>query len=235
MYHDTYGCVDEEPPVIQLKHDPNNDKILRLRQGDTYTEYAVNIQDENAEEYLRSLKIAYSQPLPANKCFTKVGEFHVNYTVATPWTIPPYIRVSRRVIIDDIDECTIDVATYSKTCPELVPKCDPTAKCINTKGSYTCQCPKYTTGDGFIQGIIFTDSTSPHGYKGGQGCIDTTPPIVEVRGPNPKIFRVAKCTGITGIMKSSSPNTIGSSLSLDKPDLERAQQAYYSDDIKVRI
>ena len=83
--HKEYGCVDESPPLMSLNNDPNGDQILRLRQGDVYKEYAVNIQDENAEEYLRSLNIAYSRPVTQG-CLTKVGEFHVNYTIATPWT-----------------------------------------------------------------------------------------------------------------------------------------------------
>lgn len=249
MYHDTYGCVDEVPPVLRLKHDPNNDQTLHLKQGDTYTEYAVDIYDENAEEYLRSLKIAYSKPIPP-KCFTRMGEFHVNYTIATPWTVPPYLRIMRRVIINDINECTLDVQKYTAICPELVPKCDASATCINTIGSYKCQCPQYTSGDGFEKGLQFTDpAIIPEGYQGGQGCIDTTPPAIQIQGPNPKIFRVAECSGIAGIMNSNSNNRKGRSKTSnddavvlsnkydnneDKIDLKQAQQQYYGDDIKVR-
>lgn len=63
----------------------------------------------------------------------------------------PYVRITQRVIIEDIDECTIDNAKYEKTCPSLVRTCDVKAgaTCVNTIRSYTCKCPKYTVGDGF--------------------------------------------------------------------------------------
>jgi hypothetical protein len=225
MMHEKYGCVDERPPLLRLKNDPIGDQILRLKQGDVYKEYAVDIQDENAEEYLRSLKIAYSQPLP-HGCLTKIGEFHVNYTVATPWTSPPYVRVTRRVIIEDIDECSLDVATYEKTCPELVPQCnlEAGATCVNTIGSYTCSCPKFTSGDGFKSDFFFRAMDAPDGYQGGTGCHDTSKPIISLAGPDPKVFRICECGGLSGLMgKPGSRDT----------DLKGAQQRYYDDDIRV--
>jgi hypothetical protein len=52
-----------------------------------------------------TLQVEYSQPL--GSCLHKLGEFHVNYTVQTNWTQPSFIRVQRRVIVDDIDECLL--------------------------------------------------------------------------------------------------------------------------------
>ena len=101
---DKFGCVDESPPILKLRHDPNLNGITRLKQGDIYKEQAVDVMDENAEDYLRSLKIAYSRPLPPG-CLAEIGSFQVNYTVAMPWANPPYVRVTRDVIIEDIDEC----------------------------------------------------------------------------------------------------------------------------------
>jgi hypothetical protein len=224
VLHGKYGCVDESPPKLRLKHDPNGDQILRLKQGDVYKEYAVDIDDENAEEYMRSLKIAYSEPLP-HGCLTKIGEFHVNYTIATPWTSPPYVRITRHVIIDDIDECKLDAALYETTCPALVPRCDSEAgaTCVNTIGSYTCKCPQYTTGDGFQHGISFDPMTVPEGFRGGQSCVDTGKPIINIIGPNPKIFRLCECGGITGITGKKVPND----------ELKISQQKHYEDDIRV--
>jgi hypothetical protein len=224
--HEKYGCVDESPPLLRLKNDPNGDQILRLSQGDVYKEDAVDIQDENAEEYLRSLKIAYSRPLPQG-CLTKIGEFHVNYTVATPWTSPPYVRITRRVIIEDIDECGLDPAKYEKSCPELVPHCDTAAgaACVNTIGSYSCQCPKHTSGDGFQKGLSYAEGDAPQGFRGGTGCVDTSVPVIKLLGPNPKVFNVCECGGISGIMGSKGEKDA---------QLKASQQQYYSDDIKVR-
>jgi hypothetical protein len=224
--HEVYGCVDESPPLLRLKNDPDQDQILRLKQGDDYKEYAVDIQDENAEEYLRSLKIAYSQPLPQG-CLTKIGEFHVNYTVATPWTSPPYVQVTRRVIIEDIDECSINVQKFQETCPQLIPQCDVQsgATCVNTVGSYTCSCPKYTSGDGFLSGIEFAAGAGPKGFHGGTSCRDTSKPVITLNGPNPKIFRVAECGGISGMIGGKQNNYA---------DLKSQQQRSYAQDIKVR-
>lgn len=224
--HEKYGCVDESPPLLKLKHDPNGDQVLRLKQGDVYYEYAVEVQDANPEEYLRSLKIAYSQPLP-HGCFTKIGEFHVNYTVKTPWTSPPYVRVTRRVIIEDMDECRADVSKLQETCPSLIPKCDTEAgaMCVNTIGSYTCKCPKYTSGDGFVSGARFEPGSVPEGFQGGTGCRDTSKPVITLNGPNPKIFRLCECGGVSGLM--------GGKKRRDDDDLKEQQQRYYSRDIRV--
>jgi hypothetical protein len=226
--HEKYGCVDERPPLLRLKNDPLGDHTLRLKQGDVYKEYAVEILDENAEEYLRSLKIAYSQALP-HGCLTRVGEFHVNYTIAMPWTSPPYVRITRRVVIEDIDECNIDVDKYRDSCPELVPQCDTKngARCVNTIGSYTCQCPRFTTGDGFQQNISFEDHESPDGFLGGTGCRDTSRPVISLVGPNPRVFRVCECGGIAGLS--------GRKKGEFDLKLKSQQQEQYGNDIKELV
>lgn len=224
VLHDKYGCVDESPPTLRLKNDPRGDGILRLKQGDFYQEYAVDILDENAEEYLRSLKVSYSHPLPQG-CLVEIGEFHVDYTVATPWTSPSNITITRRVIIEDIDECAIDRAELAKTCPALVPHCDEQvgARCVNTHGGYTCKCPEFTTGDGFQRGVEFPSRAVPEGFKGGTSCVDTGIPVITLAGPNPKVFRVCACNGVSGVMDGKSKST----------DLTATQKQHYSSDIVV--
>lgn len=225
-----YGCVDETPPVMRLRHDIDGNHTLRLKQGDMYKEYAVDIMDENAEEYLRSLRISYSKPLPPG-CLTKIGEFHVNYTVATPWTSPPYVRVTRRVTIDDIDECTLDESKYESSCPEIIPQCDikAGATCVNTIGSYKCRCPKYTAGDGFKPIHATAMENLPEGYKGGTGCVDTSLPVIDVLGPNPKVFKVCKCGGLKGIMGGPNASYPGGD------QLCREQRKRYESSIRVSL
>lgn len=225
VHHKTYGCVDERPPKVKLYNDPHNDQTLRLKQGDIYEEHSVEIADANAEEFKRRMEISYSAPLQ-NGCLTQVGEFHVNYTIKTDWTDPPFVVVTRRVIVDDIDECSLDPAKFESTCPQLVPRCDTEAgaKCVNTMGSYTCECPKYTSGDGFLRNVVFPGGSAPEGYQGGTSCHDTSKPVIELKGPNPKVFRIAPCGGISGIMGSKA----------NDEGLRDAQRQHYESDIKVR-
>jgi hypothetical protein len=230
VHHDDYGCVDVNPPTLKLRHDPRGDKTLRLKQGDEYREFMVDIVDDNAEDYLRSLKVTYSRPLPPG-CLTSIGEFHVNYTVAMPWTTPPYVRVTRRVVIEDIDECTLDVAKYQRTCPLLVPQCDKAAgaKCSNTVGSYTCQCPQNTSGDGFLKTAKFGDDyPAPQSFKGGTSCVDTTKPVITLQGPNPKVFKICACGGLDGIMTSTSDQE-------EDKNLQMEQRLLYEADIREMI
>jgi hypothetical protein len=229
--HEKYGCVDVSPPILKLRNDPAGDLTLRLKQGDEYREYMVDIIDENAEDYLRSLKISFSDPLPPG-CLTEVGQFHVNYTVATPWTNPPFVRVTRLVVIEDINECTLDVSKYKKSCPSLVPQCDIAlgATCMNTIGSYACACPNFSSGDGFRNGSVFPGGKkAPESYKGGTGCVDTSLPVTTLLGPNPKSFQTCKCGGLSGIMSESPSGRDGSD-----QELQSSQRMLYGGDLKVR-
>lgn len=228
MRHETYGCVDEKPPVLKLLNDPKGDHIMRLKQGDVYHEYSAEIEDKNKEEYQRVIRIEYSVPYPRD-CLHKIGSFNVNYSVDTPWTVPPYQKITRQVVIEDIDECSLDMHQYEKTCPILVHRCDTDAgaKCVNTNGSYTCKCPKYTAGDGFLPGVAFKKEEAPIGFKGGESCHDVGKPVITLQGPNPKIFRVCECGGLSGVMtkKEGGKNT----------DMRQNQQSQYEDEIKVSL
>lgn len=242
VHHNEYGCVDVNPPTLKLRNDPRGEQILRLKQGDEYREHMVDIVDDNAEDYLRSLKVTYSQPLPPG-CLTGVGEFHVNYTVAMPWTNPPYVRITRRVIIEDINECSIlpnskALKKFQRTCPQLIPQCDMEAgaECRNIVGSYSCQCPVRTNGDGFLPSAKFDDDDNaypkPSSFKGGTSCVDTSKPVITVQGPNPKIFRVSECGGLSGVM---SPYSRSNHNEDEKEKLIENQRGLYETDIKEMI
>jgi len=236
--NDGWGCVDETPPLLKLRNDPESNGINRLKQGDVYEEHAVDIDDENAEQYQRQLKITYSRPLPPG-CLANIGQFHVNYTVATPWTNPPYARVTRTVVVENIDECSINVDKYMTQCPQLIPQCDVAAGavCADTIGSYTCKCPRYTSGDGFLPiAKLEKDGRgrfidAPEGYSGGTSCRDTSKPEIQILGPNPKVFRVCKCGGLRGIMGDSKQTDDEDSFEQLRGD----QRKRYESDIKEMI
>jgi len=167
--------------------------------------------------------------------------FDVNYTVAMPWATPPDVTVTRQVIIEDIDECSIlldrkKLKKYEQNCPQLIPRCDTAAgaECRNTNGSYTCQCPVETIGDGFLKSVKFDDSAypAPSTYKGGTSCADTSKPVITVQGPNPKIFRVAKCGGLNGVMSPYSRNNQNDD---EKEKLTSNQRVLYGTNIKEMI
>ena len=240
--HDQYGCVDVNPPTMNLRNDRHGDQILRLKQGDEYREHMVDIVDDNAEDYLRSLKVSYSQALPPG-CLTEVSEFHVNYTVAMPWANPPYVRITRRVIIEDIDECEMlsnskMLKKFQRTCPQLIPQCDieAGAQCRNTVGSYSCQCPVRTNGDGFRPLAKFDNDDNaypiPSSFTGGTSCVDTSKPAITLQGPNPKIFRVPENTGLIGVM---SPYSRSNHNEEEKERLTADQRGLYEKDIKEMI
>lgn len=176
----------------------------------------MDVVDDNAEEYLRSLKMTYSKPLPQG-CLLEMGEFYVNYTVATPWTTPEFVSARRTVVVDNVNECLIKQGVgVGANCPELVSLCDVDAgsRCKDEIGTYTCRCPAGTEGDGFLPiprlapdgrgGYV--GSMIPRGYKGGTGCRDTSKPVIELLGPNPKRFRVAKpeATRVRGVIVSKN-------------------------------
>jgi len=229
--NDGYGCVDESPPVLKLRNDPQGDQTLRLKQGDFYKEFAVDIIDENAEDYIRKLRISYSEPLPPG-CLASIGSFHVNYTIAIPWASYQFVRVTRHVEVGDVDECSLNADEYKNTCPSLIPQCDTAAgaKCVNTNGSYKCVCPEYSNGDGF-QKTIFSDNFSPpEGYNGGTSCVDTSVPAIEILGPNPKIFKVSDCYGMRGIIGGADQSS-----PVENEELCEKQRSKYGDYIKDLI
>jgi hypothetical protein len=183
-----FGCVDETLPSLQLV----GDNPLHMTQCQEYEELGLKILDENSEDYARFLEVDYSMPLGV--CLATKGSFHVNYTIETPWTDPPFLRIQRMVFIDDVDECALPDDAECEACRT---RCHPIASCVNTDGSYTCKCPRCTTGDGFLP-TLFRQGEAPDGYKGGTGCVDSCPPIIELLGSPEKEFRVCKCTTLGG-------------------------------------
>ena len=180
----------------------------------------INTNSDVEQDY-RSLIIDYSNLHRAGtttQCFTQVGNYSVTYKyqLATPddhtTSNNDIISITRTVQVQDVDECAAvgktdilpNIRVGGGGCPAVfVAHCDFSAgaTCVNTIGSYTCKCPAYTVGDGFqkITDYDIADNGStgsffkpPTGYQGGTGCVDTTKPIIQLLGPNPKLFRIAK-------------------------------------------
>jgi hypothetical protein len=204
-----HGCIDETPPVLVLNGpggSSGSNSVLRLKQGDHYEEYGVTVNDNNLEDFPRTIATRYSDVLPSG-CLMELGKWHVNYTMQTPWTEPPFQSITRTIVVEDIDECKLSADASSRYCKEVIPMCDVDrgAVCKNTIGSYTCQCPMCTKGDGFlsIPSVKVSGSNAPVGYAGGNGCVDNCKPTIHLAGPNPRVFRACKCAGLVGLTKEA--------------------------------
>jgi hypothetical protein len=155
------------------------------------------------------------------------------------------ISIVRTVIVQDIDECALknklDSASGQQRggsgCPMVfVPHCDfaSGATCVNTVGSYTCKCPSFTAGDGFRKitdyDLRVEGEPSDHGYlppvgyQGGTGCVDTTKPVIQILGPNPKVFRLAAIEPILPLRKENEGEESPSSIRTYHKELAEAQR-----------
>jgi len=200
---DGFGCMDESLPTLRLRGDAK----MTIPQCKGYVEHGIDIDDSNAEDLQRTLRIQYSRPLGG--CLPRVGEFHVNYTVATNWTDPPFTTITREVTVVDIDECMLAKRGYYRfrgreetpNCEDCEAKCafDGGAVCRNTPGSYTCACPHCTSGDGFAKGFEpRSDRADPQGFDGGTGCTDSCPPVITLHGSEPLVIPTCACEGLDG-------------------------------------
>ena len=169
---DDHECVDATPPKIALE----GDNPVRLKQGSRYEDMGIDVTDNNNESFSRTVKVAYSEPIP--HCLDvaigpnhEQATFNITYKLMTPWLAKKEYDTFRQVIVSDIDECALSEAEterLEKECPKFVSRCDihNGAKCTNTIGSYECSCPAGYAGDGMV---------APYGH----GCLDKTPPTIE--------------------------------------------------------
>ena len=161
--------------------------------------------------------------------------------VATPWTTPNHARAKRTVVIGNVNECQIKKNEgVGKSCPELVAMCDVDAgaRCIDEIGTYSCRCPEGTEGDGFLpnarlkpsDGGGYSGLTVPMNYRGGTGCRDTSRPVIEILGPNPKTLRVAQVSRLKGDYKTKQSDE-ETSIKIDT--LRGERRSYYENEIRV--
>lgn len=168
----------------------------------------------------------------------------MNYAVDTPWTTPNQASAQRTVIIENVDECSIKKNVgIGKACPELVAMCDVDAgaQCVDEVGSYSCKCPKGTEGDGFLPiarlrpkdgGGGYAGVLVPMNYMGGNGCRDTSKPVIEVLGPNPKKLRVAKVAGLEGDYKLREED---GEMNIKMESVRADRRSYYENEIRVSL
>ena len=69
---------------------------------------------------------------------------------------------------------------------------------------------------------------APVGYSGGTGCKDTSKPVIQLLGPNPKVFRTCKCGGLTGVMKQTKRK-----VEKDQKLIGDQREGYESDIVKM--
>lgn len=179
VHHPDYGCVDSTPPRLELR---GVDRDHRMLLGDVYKEHGVDIVDDNAEDYARSLRIRYHEAISPGKCLARPGTFPVEYAVATPWTDPPFVQTTRTVVVVPRRLCGLLSKDANHSCPELVPDCRPEARCVDSEdGGWTCECPEGLAGDGRSEG---------------DGCRDEEPPTISFSGDDPLILRVSNARGV---------------------------------------
>lgn len=179
---DSGSCISETPPRMTMR----GDRVIKLKQGDDYKERGAEINDPGITKALtRRIRVSYPDE-PLGACLSNVGTFTVNYQLED-WSsllyeedqqLPVWDSQNRTVLVSDVDECA-----YSGHCPQFVARCVPAAECVNTIGSYTCECLGGYDGDGRTDG---------------RGCADTRPPVIECDGAgcSTKVFRAADIRGL---------------------------------------
>lgn len=232
-------CVDETLPELNL-HGEASIEITQC--GEPYEELGVQIIDDIAATYERSLRIAYSnaRDFPSRRAgyrhgktpFFRRGDYRVSYRVDTPWRTPNYVEATRIVSVVDEDECSLP------TNHPCAPRCALYATCANEVGGYRCICPAGAAGDGFLgpnetkgppsywqlgHGADNQDAWRvPRTFAGGTGCTDVEKPNLLLLGPNPVSLRVERCQTLAARYSSTSARRGNlSSLGLGRdPDAE---------------
>mmetsp|Transcript_18401 Transcript_18401/g.23940 ORF Transcript_18401/g.23940 Transcript_18401/m.23940 type:complete len:782 (+) Transcript_18401:3-2348(+) len=207
-------CIDDTLPSLSLRGPAS---VYLTQCGAAYDELGVDVVDENAAAFERTLRIAYSDAslFPHRNRggqnqvpYFKTGSYKVNYRVDTPWTTPPFIEAKRRVTVVDEDECNLSL---DHPCTH---HCAPVATCVNELGSgYRCECPAGTIGDGFrniseLPSFWTSQEESwriPSGFSDGSGCLDVRPPTLHLLGANPRILQIEKCDSSQTLLKRFAP------------------------------
>ena len=125
---------------------------------------------------------------------TQVGKYNITYSIATDWPSLPRVSALRHIIVSDLDECSLR-PTHPKY-PVWHARCHKHARCVNTVGSYRCECKAGLTGDGVDHDAKSLRRPENEG-QGPPGCVDTEPPTVSVFQDLVRAFRVCKCGDIS--------------------------------------
>jgi hypothetical protein len=217
-------CHDPTPPKIMLKS--AKDSAFRPYVSPEDKNHRISLkQCVEPPDWITDFTIADDNKEPSE--FTMEGnlpssclaDFHTGGRLPTytltfkTWTGPaddPWSlhEVNRTIEIEDADECAQTGNEVNRnitdSCPSCRPRCSSDATCVNTKGSYRCECPRCgQQGDGFdtALGKGAGKHTLPFHFVNGTGCQDSCPPRIELLGdPEPSgehvtVFEVPKCDG----------------------------------------
>lgn len=196
--HTDNGCIDKRPPEVV----PFGDKNMRLNQYSSYVEKGIQILHSRNDNSKHKYHVEWD-PVLQYEYLLDVGYFKraVNYTVSVPSnTKTPIQNTHRNVEIVDINECIVPKDKFPS---KFHPLCHNLANCINTNGSYTCQCREgyqCKDCDGFTKEAATRNwkdepwyNHKPVGINGGTGCIDTKPPKITLIGPDTVEISLCKC------------------------------------------
>lgn len=194
----TVKPIHYKDETVTLKGDKN----IKLTQYDIYKDEGVEIHGlKENENYTLETKIP--DYLKENKPVNKVGifpsaieyliTFYYNKNTTTNNENNKTIILSRDIEIVDINECILPISN------KYHHQCHNAAKCINLKGSYTCQCSddmNCTSCDGYIHSS--NNTIKGIGYINGSGCLDKIPPIIELIGDSYVYDAQCQCGTLKG-------------------------------------
>jgi len=188
------SCHDSTKAYLSL----NGNTTYRLTQGQRYYEKGYRLIDHNKDyvEDKRMYQVNIEGQYFSQTEVEDVGQFLIKYNLNMMFQdiTETVYTADRMLIVEDIDECNLEKsAPYLVGNEKWIPRCDKLATCHNTINSYSCSCPRGTSGDGFTDLQELASSIRiPPTYQGGSGCNDNVSPTLKIN-PRSVTLPVASC------------------------------------------